>query len=64
MQKIALTSYFFKASPKMVGGKIPNSQNIRIRLSAGDYAPYQCLRFGLPSASPSPILSVKRDGKD
>lgn len=46
------------------GSALSNSQNIRIRLSAGDYAPYQCLRFGLPSASPSPILSVKRDGKD
>ena len=41
----------------------PYSQNIRTRLSVGDYIPYQYPRFDLFSAPSSPIFSVKRAGK-
>jgi hypothetical protein len=39
------------------------SQNIRTRLSIGDYTPYQRLRFGLSSVPLSPILTSNMDGK-
>src|SRR5262252_6591038 len=53
--------------PSIVSGtrlwRISYSQNIRTRLSVGDYTPYQYPCFGLFSAPSSPILSVKRGGK-
>ena len=40
--------------------RMPYSQNIRTRLSVGDYLPYHYPRFGLFSAPSSPILRASR----